>query len=51
MTMLQPSEARPADIIGNKLVRLDDVRVHYEVRTGMFVATKTTIRAVDGVTF
>jgi ABC-type glutathione transport system ATPase component len=48
--MLQPSEARPGDVADSKLVRLDDVHVHYEVRTGMFAATRATIRAVDGVT-
>jgi ABC-type glutathione transport system ATPase component len=51
MTMLQPLEALVGEALDNRLLRLEDVHVHFEVRTGVFAARKATIRAVDGVTF
>jgi ABC-type glutathione transport system ATPase component len=44
-------EPLSGDAVQDKLVRLEDVHVHYEVRAGMFAARHATIRAVDGVTF
>ena len=33
------------------LVEVDDVKVHFPVRGGVFQTTKATVKAVDGVTF
>ena len=33
------------------LVEVDDVKVHFPIRAGIFQTTKATVKAVDGVTF
>jgi ABC-type glutathione transport system ATPase component len=50
MSVPQPSEALSGKTASSKLVRLEDVHVHFEVRSGMLAGRKAIIRAVDGVT-
>jgi ABC-type microcin C transport system duplicated ATPase subunit YejF len=42
-------ELRPHDPAN--LVEVDDVKVHFPIRGGIFQTTKATVKAVDGVTF
>ena len=41
--------ARPHD--SANLVEVDELRVHFPIRSGIFKTTKGTVKAVDGVTF
>jgi oligopeptide transport system ATP-binding protein len=45
----EPAGVRPHDRAN--LVEVDDVKVHFPVRGGVFSTTKATVKAVDGVTF
>jgi oligopeptide transport system ATP-binding protein len=40
---------RPHDV--SNIVEVDDLTVHFPIRSGIFQGTKGTVRAVDGVTF
>jgi oligopeptide transport system ATP-binding protein len=44
-----PAALRPHDPAN--LVEVDDVKVHFPIRAGIFQTTKATVKAVDGVTF
>ncbi len=44
-----PTPLRPHDPAN--LVEVDDVKVHFPIRAGIFQTTKATVKAVDGVTF
>jgi oligopeptide/dipeptide ABC transporter ATP-binding protein len=44
-----PPQIRPHDQAN--LVEVDDVKVHFPIRGGVFQTTKATVKAVDGVTF
>jgi oligopeptide transport system ATP-binding protein len=44
-----PAGVRPHDPAN--LVEVDDVKVHFPIRGGVFQTTKATVKAVDGVTF
>jgi oligopeptide transport system ATP-binding protein len=54
MTATAPAPGAPAPIRPHdpaNIVEVDDVKVHFPVRGGVFSTTKAVVRAVDGVTF
>jgi oligopeptide/dipeptide ABC transporter ATP-binding protein len=51
VTLLPTSVVRAAEVPDDRLVQVNDVHVHFRIRSGLFPAKRTTIRAVDGVTF
>ncbi len=54
MTATAPAPGAPAALRPHdpaNIVEVDDVKVHFPVRGGVFSTTKAVVRAVDGVTF
>jgi oligopeptide transport system ATP-binding protein len=54
MTATAPAPGAPAPLRPHdpaNIVEVDDVKVHFPVRGGVFSTTKAVVRAVDGVTF
>ena len=51
MTATVGTIARPRPHDSANLVEVDDLKVHFPIRSGLFKTTKGVVKAVDGVTF
>ncbi len=51
MTATMPDRAAPGADGGNDLVEIEDLKVHFPIRSGFFQREVGTVKAVDGVTF
>ena len=47
---LQPREAGPASV-GSDLIGVEDLKVHFPIRAGIFQTEIGTVKAVDGISF
>ena len=51
MTATMPDRAAPGADGGTDLVEIEDLKVHFPIRSGFFQREVGTVKAVDGVTF
>jgi oligopeptide transport system ATP-binding protein len=51
MTVTMPEAGRAASAPNPDLIQIDDLKVHFPIRSGIFQTAVGTVKAVDGLTF